>query len=389
MKKIINKTWKWAKIFRSADSVYSTAEFHHLIRYEKARADREGSSFSVVVFNSVSLEDSDARRLTGILKKNIRETDHIGWLTPGKLAVILPTTSHQRAKAFAEKVESLDVQINQSHSYYIYAYPEFRLLPDEYEEEELHAMIWNGIRPQNLEIDIPNRDRKAFRKLVLTKIPLWKRGLDILGSVLMLSLSLPFMLITAALIKIVSPGPIFYKQKRVGLNGKIFDFYKFRTMHHNNNENHHSQHAKDFIRSGGVMTKLDSADPRIIPFGKIIRKLCIDELPQIINILLGDMSLVGPRPCITYEAEEYLRWHKSRFNILPGLTGLWQVSGKNKLSFQQMIRLDISYGRNMTIWNDVKIIFMTIPAIWEMLLEGVQRKKAEALEMKEPDSQAV
>jgi lipopolysaccharide/colanic/teichoic acid biosynthesis glycosyltransferase len=122
------------------------------------------------------------------------------------------------------------------------------------------------------------------------------------------------------------------------------------------------------------MEKLDNNDSRIIPGGRLLRKACLDELPQLINVIRGEMSLVGPRPCIPYEAEEYLQWHKNRFNILPGLTGLWQVSGKNKLTFKQMVRLDISYISNMSLWQDIKIILLTIPAILKMILESVKKK---------------
>ena len=113
---------------------------------------------------------------------------------------------------------------------------------------------------------------------------------------------------------------------------------------------------------GKVMTKLDH-DPQIIPFGNILRKSCIDELPQLINVLLGDMSLIGPRPPIPYEVDEYDRWHKERLATVPGMTGLWQVSGKNRLTFKQMVRLDIRYLRKQSLWHDIKILFSTPKAI--------------------------
>jgi lipopolysaccharide/colanic/teichoic acid biosynthesis glycosyltransferase len=124
------------------------------------------------------------------------------------------------------------------------------------------------------------------------------------------------------------------------------------------------------------MEKLDEYDPRIIPGGRILRKLAIDELPQIFNVLRGEMSLVGPRPCIPYEADEYERWHTHRFTILPGLTGLWQVSGKNKLTFAEMIRLDIAYERNMSLWIDLWIIVRTIPTVIGLGLEGAGNRLA-------------
>ena len=128
------------------------------------------------------------------------------------------------------------------------------------------------------------------------------------------------------------------------------------------------------------MGKLDDTeDSRIILGGKVIRKLALDEIPQFLNIFLGHMSLVGPRPCITYEAEEYLRWHTHRFDVVPGLTGLWQVSGKNKLTFQEMIRLDIKYCKNMSFWLDLRIIVITFPALFSLGLEATVDKLKEKL----------
>jgi lipopolysaccharide/colanic/teichoic acid biosynthesis glycosyltransferase len=142
-------------------------------------------------------------------------------------------------------------------------------------------------------------------------------------------------------------------------------------MHENNDPGAHRDHLKELIKGGMPMEKLDvGADPRIIPGGKILRKTCLDELPQLFNVLRGEMSLVGPRPCIPYEAEEYLRWHTHRFDILPGMTGLWQVSGKNRLSFERMIRLDISYTNRMSPLLDMKILLLTAPTIMGLVFEA-------------------
>jgi lipopolysaccharide/colanic/teichoic acid biosynthesis glycosyltransferase len=146
-------------------------------------------------------------------------------------------------------------------------------------------------------------------------------------------------------------------------------------MKYDNNQGFHGKHAQSFIKDGDVpMEKLDNFDPRIIPGGKVIRKSCLDELPQLWNVMKGDMSLVGPRPCIPYEAQEYLRWHTHRFDTLPGLSGLWQVSGKNKLTFKQMIRLDIAYCRNVSLVGDIIIILRTPVAILKMVFEAMLNK---------------
>jgi len=169
-------------------------------------------------------------------------------------------------------------------------------------------------------------------------------------------------------IKIVDPGPIFFIQKRVGLGKRNFNFIKFRTMKINGGE-FHNHHAVNFINDNRKMTKLDDLDPRILPGGKTFRKTSLDEIPQFINILKGEMSLIGPRPCIPYEANEYLRWHSERFSVVPGLTGLWQVSGKNNLTFKEMICLDIIYENNISMFLDLKILLLTIPTVIKLAIE--------------------
>jgi len=199
---------------------------------------------------------------------------------------------------------------------------------------------------------------------ILFRIPLWKRAIDIAGSLVALLLLSPLLLLVALLIKIVSPGPVLFRQKRVGYLGRVFTLWKFRTMHVNADTTLHQNYLRELIRNEKEMTKLDHGrDPRIIPLGNLLRATGIDELPQLINILLGDMSLVGPRPCLPYEAYEYHPWQMRRFDAVPGLTGLWQVSGKNRTTFAEMMRLDIGYARKRAFLLDVMIVLKTIPAI--------------------------
>ena len=178
------------------------------------------------------------------------------------------------------------------------------------------------------------------------------------------------------LIRIVSAGPILFKQERIGYLGERFLCYKFRTMFVDSDTNVHRGHLNQLMNSDAPMMKMDShGDLRIIPFGRLLRASGLDELPQLINVLCGEMSLVGPRPCVSYEYEKYLSWQRERFNTTPGLTGLWQVSGKNRTTFNEMIQLDIKYARSKTIWLDLKIIFMTVPALMIQMWETrVQRK---------------
>jgi len=197
-----------------------------------------------------------------------------------------------------------------------------------------------------------------------SEVPIWKRGLDIGCIFLALpAIGLLFSLI-ALWIKLSSRGPVLFRQERVGLGGRNFVCLKFRSMKVGADTQLHKDYLKQLLRSEAPMTKMDiNGDPRLIPLGALLRSTGLDELPQLINVLRGDMSLVGPRPCIPYEAEDFLSWQKERFKTLPGLTGLWQVSGKNQTTFNEMINLDIAYVRNKSLWLDIKIILKTVPAL--------------------------
>ena len=196
-------------------------------------------------------------------------------------------------------------------------------------------------------------------------LPLWKRTLDV-TLILVLSPGLLILgAIVAAFVKLGSAGPVFFRQERVGYKGREFVCYKFRTMRVDAKTDSHRRHTQELIRSQAPMVKLDARrDPRLIPLGSVLRVSGLDELPQLLNVLLGDMSLVGPRPCIPYECEAYEPWHWRRFDAVPGLTGLWQVSGKNRTTFDQMVRLDIEYSQRMNLLLDLSILFRTIPALW-------------------------
>lgn len=196
----------------------------------------------------------------------------------------------------------------------------------------------------------------------MRRIPRWKRCLDIFGAVTGLVVLSPLILSVAVYIKALSPGPVFFRQSRVGYMGQVFEMLKFRSMDLSHDPSSHREYLSDIIRSGDKgMAKQNHSS--IIPFGKYLRALCLDEIPQLINVLRGEMSLVGPRPSIDYEVAEYSSWHHGRFDVLPGMTGLWQVSGKNRLTFDEMVSLDIRYVENMSFTQDVKILMKTIPAV--------------------------
>lgn len=212
-------------------------------------------------------------------------------------------------------------------------------------------------------------------------VPRWKRWLDIACIALALPLVFPLMTLIGLAIKIVSKGPIFFKQQRIGLLGKPFLCWKFRTMRAGAATSAHQEHLNDLIKSEKPMTKMDLfGDPRLIPFGALLRASGLDELPQLINVAKGEMSLVGPRPCVPYEYEHYQPWQRQRFDTVPGLTGLWQVSGKNKTTFNEMVRLDILYSKNKSLWLDLRIMGKTISALATQVNETVTTNSRRGVE---------
>lgn len=192
-----------------------------------------------------------------------------------------------------------------------------------------------------------------------------KRPLEMGFALALLVLFGPLMLGIALGIRLFSPGPIFYRQQRIGKNGQPFSMLKFRSMRLENSPDLHREYVQRLIREnvdpktlGTGSLKLQS-DPRITGLGRILRKLSLDELPQLFNILNGEMSLVGPRPPLPYEYEVYSDWHKQRLAVLPGITGLWQVTAHNTCSFEDMVRLDLQYIETMSFWGDLMLMIMT------------------------------
>jgi lipopolysaccharide/colanic/teichoic acid biosynthesis glycosyltransferase len=207
-----------------------------------------------------------------------------------------------------------------------------------------------------------------------------KRCIDVAMAATLLCLLLPLMPLIALLIKLDSRGPILFVQERVGTKRRsrdgqivwetcIFPFYKFRSMYQNADQSLHKAYIRAFVEGGADLTNQSQQqfklanDPRVTRVGRILRKTSLDELPQLINVLKGDMSLVGPRPVPTYEVAKYQAKHYERLAAPPGITGLWQVKGRGQVTFEEMVRLDIEYVCNQSLWLDAKILFLTIPAV--------------------------
>src|SRR5438445_9603631 len=214
-------------------------------------------------------------------------------------------------------------------------------------------------------------DGAELNGVELFHIPRWKRILDLTWIFLTLPVWLPLMILLMLVTRIASPGPIFYRQERIGFGGRHFFIWKFRTMKLSTETHIHERHFEKLMRVDCPMTKLDAyGDPRLAPFGRILRASGLDELPQIFNVLRGEMSLVGPRPCTPNEFAHYEPWQRERVNGLPGLTGYWQVNGKNKTTFNEMIAMDLFYLENVSILVDLKIMLKTCTVIAAQLVES-------------------
>jgi exopolysaccharide biosynthesis polyprenyl glycosylphosphotransferase len=196
-----------------------------------------------------------------------------------------------------------------------------------------------------------------------------KRALDVAGSVSLLFLLSPVFLLVSSLIKLTSNGPVLFRQERVGQDGRPFTMLKFRTMHVDADHAIHKQYVTEFIQSGAGAGSADTVfkivdDPRVTSLGHFLRRSSLDELPQFLNVLKGDMSLVGPRPPLPYEVERYKAWHRRRLHeAKPGITGLWQVTGRSRTTFDEMVRLDLRYARSCSLWGDIKILLATPRAV--------------------------
>ena len=357
---------------RRGNTPHSVEEFSTILDRERARVHRNAREFSLVVFDTGGARK--ARVLEGVLDGRLRSSDQVGWMDDCRIGVILTDTPIEGAWKFADDVRRSAATDGATPACWVYSYPSQWLTggnghPDEGRGDRSRSETDTAEMEQT-----PSQQRERTREegtvveefgsLLGNGLPSWKRGFDVTGALLGLILLAPILLGITVLIKIVSQGPVFFKQKRLGYLRKPFVMWKFRTMEADADTTPHKEHLGELIRTDQPLKKLDGKDDRrIIPTGRFLRASCLDELPQLFNVLLGDMSLIGPRPCLAYEAEEYALWQNERFGSVPGITGLWQVTGKSKTTFNEMMRLDIRYGQLRSFWFDVKILFKTVPAV--------------------------
>lgn len=299
------------------------------IELERLRCDRGGPPFAIIELDSITRNGKTGfpDSLLEDIQSRIRHLDQFGHLNAG-LALLLPNTDLNGARRLANRLND----------------PEDRDL----------ALLRCRISVYPMDAD----------RLMKQPAPTWKRGLDLMGSSAMLFLLSPVLGLCVLYLQLRDPGPVLFHQIRIGHLGRPFRMYKLRTMRQHADQGIHQRHLQTLIQGDLPMRKLDqTGDQRLIPGSTLLRKLGIDELAQLLNVLRGDMSLVGPRPCLPYEAEGFQQWQRARFDVRPGLTGLWQVNGKNRTTFREMISLDIRYSRALMPWQDLSILLRTIPAV--------------------------
>ena len=340
-------------------NILQKSEFLNRLRVEKRRTDRSKSPLSIALLSIRKEAVSDNPLIQDFLKslhKNTRETDIKGWIDHNVIGLILPDTNEKGAQHFVEKI--LNGNGDAPYSVITRTYPDNlfnELLAEKQGQPNLFSIdFYESFKTR--------RTQHAF-----------KRVMDIVGSLVGLMLFSPLMFFAAIAIKITSPGPIIFKQYRFGKKGIRFPFYKFRSMQWSVDDKIHREYVANLIK--GNLNKINQGDEkeplykmksdnRVTKVGRIIRKLSIDELPQFFNVLKGEMSLVGPRPPIPYEVEKYEAWHLRRIlEVKPGITGLWQVDGRSKTSFDDMVRLDLRYAKNWSLWLDIKILLKTVRAV--------------------------
>jgi lipopolysaccharide/colanic/teichoic acid biosynthesis glycosyltransferase len=205
-----------------------------------------------------------------------------------------------------------------------------------------------------------NRPVRSMEPLFVRPMPLWKRSLDLMGAIILLLLSSPLLLAAAAAIRLSSPGPILFKQRRAGVGGRPFTMFKFRTMV--NGADRQQQALLALNEQDGPAFKIKN-DPRVTAVGHLLRVTSIDELPQLWNVLRGEMSLVGPRPLPCHESDACQGWHRRRLDVTPGLTCIWQISGRSMVSFDNWVRMDVRYVGSRSLWSDLWLLFQTLPAV--------------------------
>jgi len=349
----------------SISEILPRPAFLKMLALERKRSDRSNRPFALMLITSERLLSSVNQAqvvegISGALAKSTRETDIRGWHGRFTVGVIFTEIGLEPDSSITNAILKKVTQALHS-----------ALTPEQVQGIDITLHVY----PEQSDNDAPPSvnpplysDLAERVSLNLTRLRI-KRAMDIAGSLFGLVLFLPLLLIIAILIKLTSRGPILFRQSRVGQFGQTFTFLKFRSMYADNDCTIHKEYvtqliaknngAESFPANGSPVYKI-SADPRVTPVGKFLRRTSLDELPQFINVLKGEMSLVGPRPPVLYEFHAYKLWHRRRLlDVKPGITGLWQVTGRSRVTFDEMVRLDLQYAQSWSLKLDLLILLQT------------------------------
>lgn len=346
--------------------------FHKVISLERRRTERSRKPILLMLVDMGEplppmAAEKDLIKLLSILSTSTRETDVAGWYKRGHVVGVLFTelTLESRGTVVSTMTARLSDILHRHASFeqFNQVSISFHMFPEEWKEEA-------RTHPSD-PVFYPDLSKRHQARRLSGAL---KRAIDILISGAGLLCASPIFLAIALAIRAGTKGPVFFRQARIGQHGKTFVLLKFRSMYLDNDVAVHKEYVKRLIAgkaerqpsngNGGGVYKL-TADPRITRIGALLRKTSLDELPQLINVLRGEMSMVGPRPPLTYEVESYDLWHRQRLNeAKPGITGLWQVSGRSQVTFDEMVRLDLRYARSCSTWMDIKILLLTPRAMF-------------------------
>jgi len=349
-------------------SVLGEDPFHRMIALERKRTERSGQPFVLLLIDGGTCLPSDRNgrvlsKILSALSLSTRETDVTGWYKDHAIVGVMFTdiSAEDRESIFGTVMSRVTdtLQHNLSLEKFQQISISLHVFPEEWDQESTHGNP--ALYPDYVN---RNQAQKVGR--------IAKRLMDIAGSAAALALLSPVFFLVAALVKLSSKGPVLFKQQRLGQFGKPFTFLKFRSMYANNDRKIHQEFMRRVIKGdhnggsedGKSVYKMTN-DPRITRIGWILRRTSLDELPQFINVLKGEMSLVGPRPPIAYECKEYDIWHRRRvLEVKPGITGLWQIKGRSRVRFDDMVRLDLQYVRTWSLWLDLQILAQTPRALF-------------------------
>ena len=355
----------------NARELLDVEHFNRAIVLERKRAERANEAFLLLLLSTDDHSDSEKGRavLEAVLSElmlSTRETDIVGWYEDHETAGVLFTAIDSMCpkavlsavlKRVGDALRSIDKN-DRSGNLTISSH----FFPDQWDDSNVEFPPDPALYP---DLSALAEHKRSFRLI--------KRTMDVFGSVLALLLCAPLFIVIAIAIKTTSKGPVFFRQRRVGQYGKLFTMLKFRSMRNHSDSTDHQKFVTGFIKgstlrhrhnSGEQVYKLTN-DARVTAVGRFLRKTSLDELPQFINVLKGEMSLVGPRPPIPYELAAYQPWHRRRlFEVKPGITGPWQVGSRCRSTFDQMVRLDLRYAVSWTPWMDLQILLRTPGAVF-------------------------